>query len=836
MRELGAQSEEHDWADRRRVGLLSWLGLSVLAGTMAGVVLPIAWWLWLGGGVLLAVVLKQWPLSRRFIWVICLLTASVVCIRVQTPEGTRSLINSVDTQPQLVRIRGRVTSSPSSKPSAIGPMAAYDFGRPRTQWLMSVDSVSHGEVWQNATGSIQVVGDGVVDWIKEGQRLEAVGWLSSFSPVANPGGFDRVEWGHRRGVVAQLSLADDAATLRVIKQPVGWRAVRIRLRRQAESALQAGVQDARVAGLLQRLMLGRSVDDASADPSDTFARIGLAHVMSLSGAHLAIVLMVIGYTLRLCIPNPRIASWVVGLALVLFLLLVPWRVPIVRAAIMAMAVLGAFGFGRRVGMTDRVGLTAAIVLWVSPSQWSDPGFQLSFGVVAALSLWATPMAKSLENTYRQVRTLDDDALLGWGVRGLIDVWVVGVIAFVVAWPLVCFHFEQTHPWTIVAGLLVLLPVTVFMAVALCKLVLGMLLPALAGVLAVGVELSGRLCVGLVEWLARLPGAELRLAETPSVLWVVVAMGGCAGLFATRGRMRRLPIGLVVISVLWLVLLGGRVGPVRYPVPDRGALTVTALSVSDGSAWVIRTQDHAFLYDCGSQVDAGVGRRVAEALRALRVDKLDAVFVSHADLDHYVGVLDLIDHVRVDRVLTPRQTTVRMEPGSALRAMFDGLRARNTPIEFVQQGWSMKVDGVTVDALWPPEDWMAATDNDNALVLSLKAGGARVILFGDNETPAIDAMLARGINLKAGVAEAPHHGAVNGLTSRWLEAVSPEVVIQSSGRARLKPQRDPWRTFGDGITDRATGVTRWVTGSSGAVTVQIDASGRIDVSGVIDDGG
>jgi len=832
MHELGAQNNWSVWQDRPRAGLLSWLGLSVLTGTVGGALLPIAWWVWLCCGVLFVLVFKRTPLSKQSLCVICLLTASMVCLRVQSPAGIGVLTMGLDTQPQLIQVRGRVISSLSSKPSADGTMADYDFGRPRTQWLMGVDAIRQGDVWQSATGSVQVVGDGVVDWIKEGQQIEAIGWLSAFSPARNPGGFDRAAWGQRQGLVGQISLADDAATVRVIKEPAGVWAVWIGLREKAEDVLQAGVQDVRVAGLLNRLMLGRSVDDASADPSDTFARVGLAHVMSLSGAHLAIVLLVAGYALRVCIPNPRIASWVIGFALILFLLLVPWRVPIVRAAIMAMAVLGAFGFGRRVGMTDRVGLAVAIVLWVRPSQWSDPGFQLTFGVVTALSLWATPMVKMLEDKYRRFRQLDNDDLLGWGTRGLIDMWVVGVIAFVVSWPLVCFHFEQTHPWTIVAGLLVLLPVTVFMTLALSKLVLGMLLPVLAGVLAPGVEVVGGFCMSLVAWFGRLPASELRLAEAPSVLWVVLAMGGCAGVFEAHGRMRRLPIGLILISVIWLIFLGGRIGTERYPVPDQGGLSVTALSVSDGSAWVIRTNRHAFLYDCGSQVDVGVGRRVAEAMRVLRVDKLDAVFVSHADLDHYVGVLDLVDQVSVDRVLMPRQTVARIKPGSALQAMLDGLAKRDVSIEFVQQGWSKRIDGVRIDAVWPASEWMAEADNDNALVLSFKAGGRRVILFGDNETTSIRAMLDRGLDLKADIAEAPHHGAANGLTAFWLEAVSPKVVIQSSGRTRLQPQRDPWLA----LSEQATGITRWTTGLSGAVTAEVDASGAIRVSSVLDNNG
>ena len=78
------------------------------------------------------------------------------------------------------------------------------------------------------------------------------------------------------------------------------------------------------------------------------------------------------------------------------------------------------------------------------------------------------------------------------------------------------------------------------------------------------------------------------------------------------------------------------------------------------AWLllIKTPDgRAFLYDCGRLGDPSVGRRiVAPALWAGGVGRIEAVYLSHADQDHYDGLLDLLDRFPHRRRL--RHTGVR----------------------------------------------------------------------------------------------------------------------------------------------------------------------------------
>src|SRR5690606_36599492 len=106
----------------------------------------------------------------------------------------------------------------------------------------------------------------------------------------------------------------------------------------------------------------------------------------------------------------------------------------------------------------------------------------------------------------------------------------------------------------------------------------------------------------------------------------------------------------------------------------------------------------------------------------------------------------------------------------------------------------------IQALWPPANFTMddeLNDNDLSVVLSVRTAGRHVLLTGDIQKIAMEALLAlhekKGSEpneLKADVTDLPHHGSfVRGNSLIWLDAVSPTMVVQSCGVNRVA--KDPW---------------------------------------------
>jgi competence protein ComEC len=223
----------------------------------------------------------------------------------------------------------------------------------------------------------------------------------------------------------------------------------------------------------------------------------------------------------------------------------------------------------------------------------------------------------------------------------------------------------------------------------------------------------------------------------------------------------------------------------------------------------------FLYDAGSSLSymrAGEGT-TAPALWSRGIGRVDAVFISHPHFDHFKDILPLVDRFGVRRVFVP-PTFVR-ERLHVDEAVIEALWARGARVEFFSAGDRLAGTGETrVCALWPrgPASQTRKT-NDGSLVLDIEERGRQLLLTGDIEEPAIDALLASEPHLKADAMLWPHHGSDPDAVGRLAQAAGAKVLVVSCGPVRAKEEDPPW-VAEQGIR------CRW-TGRDGAVTVALD---------------
>lgn len=853
------------------------------AAFIAGLVVArYAGWLWVWSGVAAAagvvMLAMGWRGRRRGerAWRLVAVFAAAAAWAVLRAAPSGLPVDTYATEPAtLVEVTGTVDGPSYFGDPHRGALGGFNYRPPDTLFALRVRTLTIDGEAVEASGGVLVDMPGADPRVLDGQRVRCRGWLSPIGGPMNPGEKDWAEQLARRGITARLSLAGRGNRDLLADRAAAAHPWPIRLRHavadaaagslaigmvdpphraedraadmtpeQVRAAYERRAAQGQRLGLMSTLLLGRSNTGGGGlgDLREDFRRVGLAHVLSISGAHLGILVGLVWLAARLFVPYPPRAAVLVLAVLGLYLLCVPWRVPILRAAIMAGVFCGAQAVGRRPNRIDLLCFAAMVVLAWRPGDVFSPGFQLSFGVVAALLLFATPVyerwwpAPTVKLTVRPV---------GWVIaRWAFGYLVASVVAFLAALPVVAFHFGMVSPLAIVLSVFAIPFLTVLLAVGYVKIAVGVLLPSVGLVLAYPLSWLADIMTGLVRHAAGWPASYVELPRPVGLAWVLGGVAVFAAWASGRFRRRGWALGLALAAVVgWGVVEQQPPGWWGGPAGD-DAVVIHSIAVGDGSCHVIRAGGQTWMFDCGSQqfLDAG-SQSIAPALRELGVDAIDVMVLSHADFDHYSAALDVIDAVPVRRVLVPpdllaEAATQRAVYDAALAAgdpkadtkrkatmaLVEGLYARGIEPEPVTRGHVERWGGVTAAFLWPgdaaatqPDDHPA---NERSLVVRFTHHGAAALLVGDIEQEAITALLAVGDDLSAEVMEVPHHGDYVDATPALLDAVRPRVLLQSSGRR--------WRTQDRWFAWLATHpqTTRLITDRDGLITTRIAADGTV----------
>ena len=539
---------------------------------------------------------------------------------------------------------------------------------------------------------------------------------------------------------------------------------------------------------------------------DRFARSGLAHVLSVSGLHVAALGLVVASLIALvlrAVPavvrriDARRPAALAALPLVWgYVIFTGNQPPAVRSALMLSVVLVGRALQRHTDALNAVALAAGVLLVVDPASVQDLSLQLSFTAVLALVLLAprlralVPLARPdplRAERWRRALEHVREALLG--------VCTASAAVTLASIPLVAtaFHRVSLVGWLVNV---VALPVTSVLTLASAVTAGAFCLaPSLAAFPLVLASLSARALLALAQAGSAVPFGTL---SSPAFPWPA-ALAFVLGLLGVALGIRR--SGWLVVATLAAVLARPLLGP-------RPPLELTALAVGHGDALLVSSRGAHLLVDGGGVpdgIDPGT-RIVLPYLRERGIRRLDAVALSHPHPDHALGLLTVLREVRADRLWLP----AGIERGPLVDALLAA--AGDARVEWLAAGDRRMLGEATVRVLSPPRDTAALrTVNDRSLVLHLSAAGHSMLLPGDAGAAAEEAWPA----VTSTVVKVPHHGSRTSSSPRLVSSSEAWLAVFSDGRNNR---------FGLPAPEV---VERWR--ASGAEVLRTDVDGAIRVS-------
>ncbi len=363
------------------------------------------------------------------------------------------------------------------------------------------------------------------------------------------------------------------------------------------------------ADLVNGVLFGDQTSLSSQVSSD-FRVIGISHILSVSGLHMATMAeLLLMLFLFLKLPKKLAAALASG-GVVVFMAITCFVPSVTRSGVMCLLYLGGMLLSRKPDALTSLGAAVLLIGLSNPFAAADIGLLLSFSATLGLILCSGKITCFLDEKCDKIKALQP---LIHGFNGVVAT-TVGATLFTL--PIVILSFRSVTLISLFSNLLELVPSTLMMNFAAVASVLNLIAPQsyLALPFALISGLLAKYMQASAHWLAQIPYASV----SASYGFVLIWLSGSILLFAVTILIRRSNRLFQVSAWLSAILL--LTGILSYQVSVRDVTRLAVLDVGNAQTVVLTRNGHAAVIGCGGFSSNPIG----SYLRSQGITKLDYI--------------------------------------------------------------------------------------------------------------------------------------------------------------------------------------------------------------------
>lgn len=612
-------------------------------------------------------------------------------------------------------------------------------------------------------------------------------------------------------------------------------------------------------GYMKGLLIGLD-DDLEHEKYEQFTRLGLSHILAISGSHVAINVALLFALLRLCRVSKETSLLIVLCCVPAYVLITGFSPSVVRSGLMTM--LGLYLIRRGLfkdGMNVLSAAALLMLLW-EPYLLLNVSFQLSFSVTAGLILFVPLLMPYLQWLPERMRS---------GVA-------ITIAAQFVSFPLTIYYFNQFSLLSLLANMLIV-PIIglIVLPLGTVALLIGGIWMTLGQWIAYPVRVLNAVTFVLTQWL---DGHRQFMTywKSPSLLWIVLyyiiiylllahlakhdredrmglmntnIMNDETAPLPTRrsGQQQKLqvyrsfryrytawrrPLITVILTSTFvgLVIIG------YQPLNAKGIGHVQFIDVGQGDCALISTPTGInILVDGGGtvtfrknedswrtrKVPFEVGAKtVVPLLKKRGIHRIHILIATHGDQDHIGGLQAVLEQFPVDSLLINGS----LADSETMKKLMKTAISKNIPIYAPYQGMELQLDSTTRMQFLSPLNPLASDgvpiikeQNHWSLVFRLMMEDASFLFTGDMDVSAEKKVIAnegKGGSREVDVLKIAHHGSKTSTSDEWLRYWKPNASVISVGATNF---------YGHPNTDVVQRIEQ-----AGSVTFRTDIHGEVQM--------
>lgn len=619
--------------------------------------------------------------------------------------------------------------------------------------------------------------------LKYGATCHIQGQMKRPDTSRNPGQFDFRSYLAEHGIYDQVvvdSLTDISCTGSSIVGDI------FTMRLKLLEKIKATFND-KTSAWLGALVLG---DQSAIDEHiiDIFQHWGLSHLLAISGLHVGIVVLMLYFIcIRLNVMTKETGEWLIIFILPLYAIIAGGEPSVWRASIMVVLFLIASKIKLNYAATDIISIVFLLLIMIKPAIVYHIGFQLSFAVTFGLILSR-----------------------GWIAQSPSMLWQLLKISFVsqmTILPLQISYFHIFQPLSILLNLVVVPYFSFFVIPAM--FILLILMPVSTKLINLCdhlFTLGQTLFIRTLQLIDETFSYPLVISDFPLIftfLYYIIFI-----ICMTFMHQNRLVEAFKYGCILTLLIICLTLRPYFSPVG-----TVTMLDIDQGDAFVIELpyRKGVFLIDAGATVsyenfeptNKVYKNIIRPYLYAQGISHVDAIFMSHEDIDHNGSVPYIIEDMNVSNIYISDYYNIA-------KREYERLKEHSVNVKRLSFNEKITTCGQAFHVLSPKEN--QSDDNENSLVLLTSLGGKKWLFTGDigkqTERKIVNSFPA----LQADVLKVAHHGSKTSTGRSFIKHINPKYALISAGVSNMygHPHTEVLNTL------QNEGVTTFRTDEDGAV--------------------
>jgi competence protein ComEC len=525
--------------------------------------------------------------------------------------------------------------------------------------------------------------------------------------------------------------------------------------------------------------------------NNAFNVTGLAHILSISGAHFGLLFFIlfkifnflikmlpyrILVRLTLYFTPSQIAAAACIPSMIGYLCISSMSLPAIRSFIMITLFLIGLFIGRKGFWLNTLLFAAAVILIIQPDSILDISCQLSFIAVLCIGLVAEQQRHS-NSEEQQAGPLSAKKFFSSAIQYFKISMLISLAATIGTAPLVAYYF---HYFSVISPLtnLIITPVIGFVILPLSLISSFIFLISNIFPLQSLIDSFTAFVMDLIRHIAQWNFVDIKIPAFPSVLLFIFYLGILIYTVmnvknSSEAAIQKKPSRIVFkilmplsIALIPLIIYTG------IKLFEHQGLRITHLDAGQGDTAVIELPDSRVLVlDTGRN-----GLQTGNFLRYRGIKKVDVIILSHGHPDHVGGLEYLLDNFSVAGIWDNNRLKY-------IDGLPEGISHRG-----LQRGDIVEGAGYKITVLHPYDGFYTMYShgddaNNDSLVFKLQCRNA-FLFAGDIGAEAEEDLTHLKEYLKSAVLKVPHHGSRTAASEEFFNAVLPQIAMISAGRKNI----------------------------------------------------